>query len=139
MRKVELKIKTLVALMLSISMMTISVCAEGVITPYFNNVSRASVSIGFDTNNVVYCGLSLAPYSHCTGVSGLMRLYDSDDNCLKIWSVSDYESPFLVENTYQGVYGETYTVTFTGYAYSNNGTAADRLELSVEGTCVDAD
>ena len=137
MRKIELKIKTLVALILSISMMTISVCAEGVITPYFNNVSRASVSIGFDTNNVVYCGLSLAPYSHCTGVSGLMRLYDSDDNCLKIWSVSDYESPFLVENTYQGVYGEEYTVTFTGYAYSNNGTAADRLELAVSAVCED--
>lgn len=131
------KFKVVVATLLAMIMMAIPVCAEEAITPYFNNVGYAAVTIGFDTNNVVYCGLVLTPYSHCSGVSGLMRLYDSDDTCLKIWSVSDYDSPFGVENTYQGVYGEEYTVTFTGYAYSNNGTVADRLELSVSAVCED--
>lgn len=139
MKKFLLKKRSIVAMLMAMMMMTMPICAEDAITPYFNNVSVARVSIGFDTDNVVYCVLSISPYSHCSGVSGLMRLYDSNDNCLQIWSVSDYERPIGVENTYQGVYGETYTVTFTGYAYSNNGTAADRLELSVEGTCVDAD
>lgn len=139
MKNFLLKKKTIIAALMVMIMMTIPVCAAEGITPYFNNVSVARVDIGFDTNNVIYCGLTISPYSHCSGVSGLMRLYDGDGNCLQIWSVSDYERPIGVENTYQGVYGETYTVTFTGYAYSNNGTAADRLELSVEGTCVDAD
>lgn len=131
------KMKTMLAALLAMIMMTIPVCAEEAISPYFNNVSMASVGISFDMNNVVYCTLSIAPYSHCSGVSGLMRLYDSDGVCLEIWSVSDYERPIGVENTYQGVYGEEYTVTFTGYAYSNNGTVADRLELSVTDVCED--
>jgi hypothetical protein len=66
-----------------------------------------------------------------------MRLYDSNNNELAIWPVSDYERPIGVEFTYQGVYGEEYTAVFTGYAYSNNGTAADRLELEVSAVCED--
>ena len=88
-------------------------------------------------NNVAYCGISVAPLLHGSGVSGLMKIFDSDGVCLEIWSVSDYVDPIMQEFTYQCEYGETYTVTFAGYAYSNNGTAADRLELSVSNTCID--
>ena len=56
---------------------------------------------------------------------------------MDVWSVSDYDEPFFKEVSYQGEYGETYTATFGGYAYSNNGTPADRLDLSVTGTCKD--
>ena len=139
MKKSSLKFKTIVAVVLAMVMMTMPVCAEEAITPYFSNISRASLTIAFDTSNVVYCTLSVTPFSHGSGVSGLMKLFNSDGTCLEIWSVSDYEKPIAAENTYQGVYGETYTVTFEGYAYSNNGTAPDRLEISTTGTCVDAD
>ena len=87
-------------------------------------------------NNVAYCGISVAPLLHGSGVSGLMKIFDSDGVCLEIWSVSDYVDPIMQEFTYQCEYGETYTITFAGYAYSNNGTAADRLELSVSNTCI---
>ena len=136
MKKLKLKMKIMVALMLTMGMMTMSVCASEPISPYFNNVARVALSIDFDMNNVVYCSLAVAPYSHGSGVSGLMRLYDSNNNELAIWPVSDYERPIVAEFTYQGVYGETYTAVFTGYAYSNNGTAADRLELEITDRCV---
>ena len=138
MKRVLPNVKTITVLILTLVMMTLPVCAAEGVEPRFNNVAIAGVGISFDRNNVVYCSLDVSPYSHCSGVSGLMRLYDSAGNCIKIWSVSDYERPIGVENTYQGTYGATYTVTFTGYAYSNNGTPADRLELSVTGTCIDA-
>ena len=109
------------------------------VQPRYNNVASAALTIGFDTNNVVYCCITVNQYSHGTGVSGIMKLFDSAGKCLAVWSVSDYEDPIGTENTYQGVYGETYTCTFFGYAYSNNQTPPDELDMSVTGTCVDAD
>lgn len=123
---------------LAVMMMSMTVCAEETnINARFNNVSTACLSIEFDKSNVVYCTLDVSGYSHLTGVSGLMKLFDSSGNRVAIWAVSDYDLPVLVENTYQGKYGETYTVTFGGYAYSNNQTAADRLDLSVTARCED--
>ena len=134
-------LKTIISLFMIMSMMTVPVSAargDGMgIQPYYNNVSSAQICITFDMNNVVYCGLSLTPYTHGSGVSGMMKLFNSNGTCIAAWAVSDYDSPFIVENTYQGVYGETYTVTFEGYAYSNNQTAPDRLELSVTARCED--
>ena len=134
-------LKTIISLFMIMSMMVVPVSAargdDMVIQPYYSNVSSAQISIAFDTNNVVYCNLSLTPYSHGSGVSGIMKLFDSTGSCIAIWSISDYERPLVVEHTYQGVYGETYTVTFEGYAYSNNQTAPDRLELSVTARCED--
>lgn len=129
MRKHILKVLTLILVMV---MFTVPVSAA---TPRFNNISGVSLLIGFDSNYTVYVGLSVDPYSHGSGVSGLIKLYDSDGTCLEIWSVSDYEKPIGVEFSYPGVKGETYTATFAGYAYSNNGTAADRLELEITETC----
>lgn len=135
----------LVAVMLIMVMAVIPVCAaeQDAVTysvqPRFNNVASAVLTMGFDTNNVVYCALSVDTYAHGSGVSGIMKLFDSSGTCLAVWSVSDYERPVLVENTYQGVYGETYTCTFFGYAYSNNQTPPDELNMSVTDTCVDAD
>ena len=131
--------KTVLAVFMTLCMACTPVCAFNGITiqPYYNNVSSARLMIGFDMNNVVYCTLNLTPYTHGSGVSGMMKLFNSNGNCIAAWAVSDYNSPFIVENTYQGVYGETYTVTFEGYAYSNNQTAPDRLELSVTDTCID--
>lgn len=108
-----------------------------VVQPRFDNVSSASLGISFDTNNVVYVTLNVIPYDHGSGVSGIMKLFNSEGTCIAAWSVSDYVEPIAAEFTHQGEYGETYTATFEGYAYSNNQTAPDRLELSVTGTCRD--
>ena len=135
MKKSFLKFKTIVAVVLAMVMMTMPVCAEEAITPYFNNINNVSLTIAFDVDNVAHCILSVSTLSHGSGVSGLMKLFDSDGTCLEIWSVSDYEQPIIEENTYQCTYGETYTVTFEGYAYSNNNTAPDRLEISSTATC----
>ena len=129
MRKYIVKI---MALVVAISMMTISVSAA---TPRFNNVGNVSLFLNTDNNNVIYIGLSVETYSHGSGVSGLMKLFDSAGTCVAIWSVSDYEKPIGVEFTYQGVRRETYTAQFHGYAYSNNGTAADRIEIENTITC----
>ena len=108
------------------------------ITPYYNNVSAATLTIGFDMNNTVYCGFVIVPYDNCSGFSGVMKLYDSSGTRLKSWAITDYDRPYSVENTYQGVYGETYTVTFQGYAYNNAGGMYDDLYLEVTGHCIDA-
>ena len=129
MKKRILKVLTVVFVMV---MFTIPVSAA---TPRFNNISTASLLMGFDTNYTVYVGLDVSAYSHGSGVSGLVKLFDSEGTCLAIWSVSDYEKPIGAEFTYPGVRGETYTATFAGYAYSNNGTPADRLELEYTATC----
>ena len=129
MKKHILKV---LAVILTMVMFTIPVSAA---TPRFNNIGDASLFMGFDSNYTVYVGLAVDTYSHGSGVSGLIKLYDSDGTCLEIWSVSDYEKPIGVEFSYPGVKGETYTATFAGYAYSNNGTAADRLELEITETC----
>lgn len=109
------------------------------VQPRYNNIGSIALTMGFDTNNVVYCCITVDPYSHGTGVSGIMKLFNSKGTCLAVWSVSDYEEPIGVEHTYQGVYGESYTCTFAGYAYSNNQSPPDELNISVSGTCVDAD
>lgn len=131
-----------ITLFLIIAMTVLPVCAGGdgasftAVQPRYSNIGSATLSLEFDMNNVAHCGISVAPLPHGSGVSGLMKIFDSDGVCLEIWSVSDYVRPFMQEFTYQCEYGETYTVTFAGYAYSNNGTAADRLELSVSNTCI---
>lgn len=138
-------LKTLFVLQLVMSMALLPVSAAGQemmtynIQPRYNNIGSVALTIGFDTNNVVYCGLVSDMFNHGSGISGIMKLFDSSGTCLAVWSISDYERPIMAENTYQGVYGETYTCTFAGYAYSNNHTPPDELELSVSGTCVDAD
>ena len=129
MKKRILKVLTLVLVMV---MFTIPVSAA---TPRFNNVSNAALFMDFDSNYTVYVGLSVATYTHGSGVSGLVKLFDSEGTCLAIWPVSDYEKPIGAEFTYPGVKGETYTATFAGHAYSNNGTASDRLELEYTATC----
>ena len=129
MKKHILKVLTIVLVMV---MLSIPVSAA---TPRFNNVSEAVLFMDFDRNYTVYIGLSVDAYSHGSGVSGLVKLFDSEGTCLEIWSVSDYEKPISQEFTYPGVKGETYTATFAGYAYSNNGTAADRLELEYTAVC----
>lgn len=129
MKKHILKLLIIVLVMV---MFTIPVSAA---TPRFNNIGEATLFIDFDRDYTVYIGLSVAAYSHGSGVSGLVKLFDSEGTCLEIWSVSDYEKPISQEFTYPGIEGETYTATFTGYAYSNNGTPADRLELEITATC----
>lgn len=134
------KVILAVVLMFTISSMPV-LAAEGtgayIVQPRYNNINGASLGIAFDTNNVVYIALNVDPYSHGSGVSGLIKLFNSDGDCIAAWSVSDYVEPFFKEVTHQGEYGETYTATFEGYAYSNNGTPGDRLELSITSTCVD--
>ena len=129
MRKYILKI---VAIVVVVSMMTLPVSAA---TPRYNNVGNVSLFVEYDSNYVIYIGLSAETYSHGSGISGLVKLFDSSGTCVAIWSVSDYEKPIGVEFTYQGVRRETYTAQFHGYAYSNNGTAADRIEIENTITC----
>ena len=107
------------------------------VMPRFDNVNNVSLGIGFDANNVAYVTLTASMYSNGSGISGIAKLFDSEGTCIAAWSVSDYVRPIAAEFTHQCEYGETYTATFEGYAYSNNGTAPDRLELSVTGTCRD--
>ncbi len=129
MKKRILKFLTVILVMV---MFTIPVSAA---TPRFNNIGDATLLIDFDSNYTVYIGLCVSTYSHGSGVSGLVKLFDSEGTCLAIWPVSDYEKPIGAEFTYPGVLGETYTATFAGHAYSNNGTASDRLELEITATC----
>ena len=132
--------RTVLATVLALVITTVPIFASGdntvnVISPRYNNIGGYSFGIDFDENNVVTVSLSLSTYSHCSGVSGLVKLFDSSGTCLTAWSVSDYEKPISFSATYQGVRGETYTATFGGYAYSNNGTAPDRLDLTYTDTC----
>jgi len=135
-----MRMKKFVAVVLAVVMSVLPVCAANevasrAIEPRFNHTMAADLAISFDTNNVVHGTLLISPYNSATGVSGTMKLYDANGTCLKIWPVSDYAEPFAVENTYQGSYGATYTLTFKGYVYGNNGMAADSVELEVTGTC----
>ena len=122
----------ILALVVAINMMTLPISAA---TPRFNNIGDVSLFLDYDSDYVVYVGLSVETYSHGSGVSGLMKLFDSSGTCVAIWSVSDYDKPIGVEFTYQGERRETYTAQFHGYAYSNNGTAADRIEIENTITC----
>lgn len=137
--KVQKKIyKTIIAILLSVNLMVLPVIAADdtivYVEPRFNNIAMATLSIGFDSNYVAYCELSLSPYSHCTGFDGMMRLFDSNGTQLKSWAISDYESPYCVEKTWQCEYGKTYTVTFQGYAYGTN-SMYDEINLSLSDKC----
>lgn len=122
----------ILAIVMVLGIMTVPVSAA---TPRFSNIADVSLFLDYDSDYVVYVGLSVVPYSHGSGVSGLMKLFDSSGTCVAIWSVSDYDKPIGVEFTYQGERRETYTAQFHGYAYSNNGTAADRIEIENTITC----
>ena len=138
LRSKMIKVLVTAILVFSMSMMTVHAAGASsadMAMPYLNNLSSAAIGIDFDTNNVVYITLSAHTYSFCSGISGLIKLFDSNGTCLQGWSVSDYDGSVWIEVTYQGTYGETYTATFGGYAYSNNGTAPDRLDLTHTGTC----
>lgn len=130
--------KTLCAVLIAINMMILSVCAldnsATYVEPRWNNIAVATLTLGFDANNVAYCGFVLSPYSHCTGFDGMMRLLDSNGTLLKSWAVADYESPYAIEKTWQCEEGKTYTVTFQGYAYGT-GSMYDEINLSVTDTC----
>ena len=110
---------------------------DSIVQPCYNHTQNALLVISFDKNNVVYCSLSVDLYSTGTGTSGVMKLYDSNGAILKQWPISDYESPIISEFTYQGTYGERYTLTYSGYVYGTGMIAPDRIELSITDTCVD--
>ena len=131
--------KIILAILLATNMMLSPVYATNdevaaSVEPRFNNVFSATLTLGFDANNIAYCGLTLSPYSHCTGFDGMMRLLDSNGTLLKSWAVSDYVEPYSVEKTWQCEEGKTYTVTFQGYAYGT-GSMYDEIKLSVTDTC----
>ena len=134
-----MKCKAIVAVVLAMVMSVLPVCAADMsaraVDPRFQHAATVDLIIGFDTNNVVHGTLLVNPYDSAAGVSGTMKLYDSNGTTLAVWPVSDYSTPFLIENTYQGRYGATYTLYFKGYVYGRNNTAADPIELQVTGTC----
>lgn len=134
-------VKTVVAIILAMCMMQVPLYAANVdnsiVQPCYNHTQNALLMISFDKNNVVYCALAVDLYSTGTGTSGIMTLYDSNGAVLQRWPISDYESPIAVEHTYQGEYGERYTVTYSGYVYGTGMIAPDWVELSITDTCVD--
>jgi hypothetical protein len=107
------------------------VCAE----PRYNNIARATLTIGFDANNVGHFCVSVTPYASCTGLSGQMRLLDENGNLLASWAIYDDVSPYIAERTYQCQEGRTYTVTFQGYAYGDGNKLFDDIEMSLSDTC----
>lgn len=109
----------------------LSVCSE----PRWSNIAGATLTIGFDANNVGYFAITLSPYSSCTGLSGMMRLLDENGNSITSWAIYDDVSPYVVERSYQCEEGKTYTVTFQGYAYGNGSTQFDDINLSTSDTC----
>lgn len=133
--------KMLVTIILVMSMMIIPVSAAdnsgNEIAPCFNHTESIVLTIGFDKNNVVYCGLAVDLFSTGTGTSGIMTLYDSNGAILQRWPISDYEEPIGVEFTYPGTYGERYTLTYAGYVYGTGMIAPDWVDMSVTDTCVD--
>lgn len=100
----------------------------------WNNISSAALTIGFDANDIGYFGISVTGYKGCTGFDGQMCLYDENGKFLKSWAISDFDSPYDQERTYQCEDGKTYTVKFQGYAYGE-GRLYDDIELSVTDTC----
>lgn len=131
--------KVLVAICLALNFTIVPVmAAEDIVCvsaePRFNNIGSASLSMGFDNSYIGYFCISLAPYSHCTGLSGALNLYDENGNILAGWAITDYDEPYMVERTYQCEKGKTYTVRFQGYAYGE-GTMFDDILLSVTDVC----
>ncbi len=128
----------LVANFIACYMTVMPVCAEGIVTcaePRWSNIGAAVLTIGFDSNNIGYFGISLEPYASCTGLSGQMRLYDEYGNLLAGWAIYDDVDPYMAERTYQCQEGKSYTVTFQGYAYGNGSTMYDDINLSVTDIC----
>ena len=83
-----------ITLFLIIAMTVLPVCAGGdgasftAVQPRYSNIGSATLSLEFDMNNVAHCGISVAPLPHGSGVSGLMKIFDSDGVCLEIWSAA---------------------------------------------------
>ena len=102
----------------------------------YNNIFSADLSLAFDRNNVAYCSITLMPYANCTGLEGYMRLLDSNGRHVASWNLYDYTDPYMIEKTAQVQYGQTYTLTFQGYAYGT-GQLFDDIVLSVTATCID--
>ena len=128
----------LLAILIVSKSFAFSVHAEEIMTyaePRWNNIAAATLTIGFDSNNMGHFDISLAPYATCTGLSGQMRLYDESGNLLAGWAIYDDVRPYAVERTYQCQEGKTYTVTFQGYAYGNGSTMYDDINLSVSDIC----
>lgn len=133
-------------MMLALNMAVLPVCAENTSTQIltgqtdfiqarWNNIATASLTIGFDDNNMGYFSISVTPYWDVfTGFDGQLVLYDENGGHLKSWTVSDFELPYGVEHSYQCEEGKTYTVRFQGYAYGN-GTMFDEIDLSVSDKC----
>ncbi len=134
------RMKIFVGILLAIKLMILPVMASSDISAFaearYNNVVAASLSLGFDKNNVAYCSITLSPYAHCTGLEGYMRLLDSNGDHIASWNVYDYTEPYMIEKTHQVEYGKTYTLTFQGYAYGE-GKLFDDIVLSVTATCTD--
>ena len=128
----------LLAIFMSFEVATMSVSAADVskyVEARWNNIGTATLTIGFDKNDMGYFAISVNHYASCTGISGQMRLYDENGNLLAGWAIYDDVSPYLVERTYQCQEGRTYTVTFQGYAYGNGSTMYDDINLSVTDIC----
>ena len=104
-------------------------------SPRYNNISTASLYLGYDANNVASCSIVVTPFPNCSGISGMMRLLDSNGNAVGSWAVTDYESPYSVTRTCQCQAGKEYTLTFQGYAYSNDGTMFDDIVLEIKNIC----
>ena len=128
--------------MLAMSGMMMPVCAGQIKSvnvdlksPRYNNISSVTLSLGFDANDVANCSIVVTPFPNCSGISGMMRLLDPNGNAVGSWAVTDYESPYIVERTCQCQAGKEYTLTFQGYAYSNDGTIFDDMVLEVKNTC----
>ena len=132
--------KLIISIFLSVNLAIMPVYASTDIMAYalarYNNILTAELSLGFDTNNIAYCNISVTPYRNCTGIEGYMRLLDSNGNHVASWNLYDYTEPYMVEKTYQAEYGKTYTLTFQGYAYGT-GQLFDDIVLSVTATCKD--
>ena len=131
-------IRFICTVLLAFNMIVVPVYASSNIATYteprWNNIAMATLTIGFDSNNVAYLGMSVTPYSNCTGFDGMLRFYDSNGTQLKSWSISDFVEPYETEKTWQCEEGKTYTVTFQGYAYGTN-SMYDDINLSVTDTC----
>ncbi len=102
-------------------------------SPRYNNISEVTLGLSFDSNNIAYCDIGVIPFQNCSGISGMMRLLDSNGNAVGSWAVTDYESPYSVTRTCQCQAGKEYTLTFQGYAYSNDGTIFDDIVIEVSG------
>jgi hypothetical protein len=127
---------------LILNVMVMPICAENtksvtvdLKSPRYNNISNASLYLGYDDNNIARCSIVVTPYTNCSGISGLMRLVDSNGNMVGSWAITDYESPYSVTRNCQCQAGKEYTLTFQGYAYSNDGTIFDDIELEIKNTC----